>query len=260
VATGCAAQDKFDHTVSANRSLKEQLATAQSERDQYRADLEAVQDQLSESRTSYATLQTRYEELEGSVANLDQANDDYMRRIAQLEIGPLPAEVETAIADLARAHPEVLTFDPQMGLVRFSSDFTFDLGSTKLREDASTTLTSLAAILNEPAATSLEARIIGHTDNVPIRRADTRRQHPTNMHLSVHRAIAVADALTDASVDPGRIQVAGYGEHRPMVPNGRGGATANRRVEIFLAPMGTPAEAAASVPTDVAPGGIEPNK
>lgn len=263
VAGGCAAQDQYDHTVTANRSLQEQLAASEAEKQAAEQRLAATQQQLEQTRHAQGDLQTRYDELNASVDSLDAANRDYMQRIAQLEIGPLPVEVENAITDLAMAHPNLLTFDANMGLVRFASDFTFDLGSTDLKPDATATLTALAAILNEPAAADLEARVVGHTDNVPIRRAATRAKHPTNTHLSVHRAISVGDALTRAGVNANRIQVAGYGEHRPIVANGPGGAAANRRVEIFLAPI-----AASSVPpafeqTEVAApvrSTIEPNK
>jgi len=52
----------------------------------------------------------------------------------------------------------------------------------------------------------------------------------------------VKDVLQNAGVSPTRMSVAGYGEYRPIVPNGPGGAEANRRVEIFLVERTTPAE------------------
>jgi chemotaxis protein MotB len=79
--------------------------------------------------------------------------------------------------------------------------------------------------------------VVGHTDNVPIRRGSTAAQHPTNMHLSAHRAISVRDALNADGVTANRFMVAGYGEFRPIVTNGARGADANRRVELFLVPM-----------------------
>ena len=60
------------------------------------------------------------------------------------------------------------------------------------------------------------------------------------MHLSVSRAISVRSALTPAGIDETRIQVAGYGEFRPITTNGAKGAAENRRVELFLFPMTEP--------------------
>jgi flagellar motor protein MotB len=150
-------------------------------------------------------------------------------------------EIEEALDHLAAAYPDLLTFDASRGLLRFSSDFTFDLGSAAVKPDAAATMGTLADILNAPEAAPFELRVIGHTDNVPVERPRTKQLHPTNVHLSVHRAISVRDALVEAGVEPARIQVAGYGEFRPIVPNGAKGAAENRRVELLLVPMKTAA-------------------
>ncbi|MBT8484093.1 MAG: OmpA family protein [Phycisphaerales bacterium] len=237
LGTGCAPQDRYDHLITANRSLKEQIVALEQDRDGARADLSLIQGQLDESQRAYHQLHSQFNDLNQSVAGLGSQTDDYLSRITQLEMGPLPVEVETALSDLARRHPELLSFDASQGMVRFASDFTFDLASIEVKRDAQSTITALANILNDSSAAGLEVRVIGHTDNVPIRRAATRAQHPTNVHLSVHRAISVRDALVAAGVDPQRLQVAGYGEFRPVVANGAGGAAANRRVEIYLTTM-----------------------
>jgi chemotaxis protein MotB len=247
LAIGCVPQDKYDSLLTANRSLEEQVVTLEDQREECRASLRAVQERLDRTSQAYDGLQTRYEQLDDSFGSLEAQNEDYLNRIASLEIGPLPIEIEVAIEDLARQHPDLLTFDAKRGLVRFASDFTFDLGSTELTTDARQTVRTLAGILTDSAARNLEVKVIGHTDNVPIEKPATKRNHPTNVHLSVHRAIAVRDVLTGAGVYPARIQVAGYGEYRPIVPNGARGATENRRVEIYLAPM-TPTEMRAASP------------
>ena len=135
-----------------------------------------------------------------------------------------------------RRYPDLLSFDADHGLLRFSSDFTFDLGSAELRTDAEATIVTLADILNSDDASSFELRLIGHTDNVPVERPSTLQRHPTNVHLSVHRAISVRDLLVAAGIEAARIQVAGYGEFRPIVPNGKKGAAENRRVELVMTP------------------------
>ncbi|MHC5112826.1 MAG: OmpA family protein [Planctomycetota bacterium] len=244
LVTACAPQDKYDSLMTANRSLKEQVAAAEQERDQARSNLAAAQDQLTRTSDEYRDLEQRYENLNESVKGLDEANEDSIRRIAQLEIGPLPQEVETAIQNLTARYPDVMTFDSEAGMLRFSSDFTFDLGSTEIKDPAARSLRTLAGILNEDVAKNLEARIIGHTDNVPIRKPSTLAKHPTNMHLSVHRAIAVGEALETAGINANRIQVAGFGEFRPIVPNGPRGAAQNRRVEIFVTTKGAVIEGA----------------
>ncbi len=238
-AAGCVQQDKYDDAILSSRSLKEQLVAAQQQRDTATANLQTVRTQLEESRAANDQLQSQIGELNTSLDVQLRKYDEMLRRISQLEFGPLPAELEEALDHLAAAYPDLLAFDPKAGMLRFSSDFTFDLGSAEVRPDASATITTLAEILNSPEAAAFEIRLIGHTDNLPVERPSTLRNHPTNVHLSVHRAIAVRDALVASQVAPGRVQVAGYGEFRPIVPNGPKGAAQNRRVELLLVPMRT---------------------
>lgn len=241
---GCVPQDRYDQLLTTNRSLQEQLVAMENERESDKASIERLRSQLNRATSNLNELETQNRRLTQQLDEMGIDYDDLLRRVSGLEIGPLPAEVEDAIADLANRYPDVLTFDARRGLLRFASDFTFDLGSAALQSEAQQTLNALAEILNTSAAAGFEARIIGHTDNVPIRRAETRQNHPTNVHLSVHRAISVRDALEQSGVDAVRMQVAGYGEHRPRVPNRSGGTPENRRVEIFLVPM----------PGDIGPG------
>ena len=252
---GCVQQDRYDHLVTANRSLEEQIVSLEDELDAERGTVRTMQGQLSESRHSYNSLESQYSELNTSIDVIDAETEDYMRRIAQLELGPLPADIEDAITRLAMQYPNLLAFDARLGMLRFSSDLTFDLGSVELKPDAIATLETLASILTASSAANLEARVVGHTDNVPIRRAETRRLHPTNMHLSVHRAIAVQDVLVLSGVPENRILVAGFGDSQPIVPNGPRGAVENRRVEIFLAPMRGSSQ---NIPVAVVPETVAP--
>lgn len=237
LSVGCVPQDRYDQLLMTNRSLQEQLSTAESERDTARGNLETVRSQLTRATENISELEAENSRLDRELGNLVQDYDALLQRVSELEIGPLPEEVESAIQALAQSYPDVLSFDAQRGMLRFASDFTFDLGSVELKPDAVATLQELARVLNSDAAKDLEARIIGHTDDVPIRRAETLRHHPTNMHLSVHRAISVRDRLVNDGVGSRRIQVAGYGPYRPVRPHQPGGTPENRRVEIFLVPM-----------------------
>ncbi len=233
---GCVQQDRYDNTVLGARSLKEQLVAVERERDTTRANLDEVREQLSEAKATNVQLQGQVGAVNADFEDQVAKYDELLRRVSQLEFGPLPVELEMALDHLAAAYPALLSFDAAHGLLRFSSDFTFDLGSAEVRSDAEATLATLADILNSDDASSFELRLIGHTDNVPVERAITRQRHPTNVHLSVHRAISVRDLLVAAGVEAARIQVAGYGEFRPIVPNGKKGAAENRRVELVMTP------------------------
>ncbi len=244
---GCVPQDKYDQLLMARRTDQEALKRAEDEREAALAKKATAMADYNRVNQAFGTLESQYNELNDLVTGLEDENRKYLGRISSLEIGPLPADVESALHLIAAEFPEVLSFDSRRGMLRFSSDFTFALGSAALREEARKTVTRLAGILKSDSAKGFEVRIIGHTDSVPIRRADTKRNHPTNVHLSVHRAISVRDALTTAGLDPVRIQVAGYGPYRPLVPNRKGGVAENRRVEVYLVPM--PALDVIDIPT-----------
>ncbi len=82
-------------------------------------------------------------------------------------------------------------------------------------------------------------RIAGHTDNVRIRRG-WRGRFPTNWELSSARAAAVARFFQkENNISPEKMEVVGFGSHRPIASNTtREGRAKNRRVEITIAPMG----------------------
>ncbi len=109
----------------------------------------------------------------------------------------------------------------------------FGTGEAELTEEGREALAKIAAALKGGAE---HVRVEGHTDNVPIVRAETRARYPFgNLDLSLDRALHVADGLVQAGVDGNRVSCAGYGEHRPRTENGTAeGKKKNRRVEILV--------------------------
>jgi chemotaxis protein MotB len=238
LAGGCVDQGQYDQMLMANRSLKEQMVTLEQDRDEAKANLDTVRQSLSKVSSELNGLKIKYSIADADLSKISGDYDGLMKRIGSLDFGPLPEGLSRDLEQLASQNSSVLTFDSKKGMLRFASDFTFASGSADLTSSASSSLSSLAKILNSPTASNFEVRIVGHTDNVPVSRPETKRNHPTNWHLSVHRSISVANALTSDGITPTRLQVAGCGEYRPVVPNpSKGGAEQNRRVEIFLVPM-----------------------
>jgi chemotaxis protein MotB len=252
--TGCVQQSKYDELLMANRSLQEQVVSLEDERDVAKANIDTIRGQLAQATAELNGLKVKYGLADEDLKRMAAEYDKLMGRVSGLDFGPLPADMESALQQLASQYPELLTFDAKRGMLRFASDFTFALGSADLSGSAQSSLVQLAKILNIPTASNFEVRIIGHTDNVPISNPATKSKHPTNWHLSAHRAISVGQALIGDGITPNRVQVAGYGEFRPMVPNpAKGGSAQNRRVEIFLVPMSDMSGAGTTltnVPTD----------
>lgn len=116
-------------------------------------------------------------------------------------------------------------------VIRFAEAL-FAPAEAMVRDEFKPTAARIVAILErEPGA----IKVIGHTDNIPIRTV----RFPSNWQLSVERAKAVGDLLKAGLTHPERMEVEGKGADVPIAPNDtREGRAKNRRVEIFIARSG----------------------
>lgn len=232
---GCVGQGEYDNLYETNAALKNQLATAERERDEARSSLDLLRSRMGSGEGALAALERQNSELK---RQLDQALADYrglQDRFGNLKFGPVDAETDAALKELASRYPNLLSYDSARGMLRFNSDLTFDSGSDAVKSEATAALQALSEILNNSAAMAYDVVIEGHTDSQRIS-AKTASRHPTNRHLSVHRSISVINEMSRMGVQPARMLAAGWGEFRPAVTNSPSGNTPqNRRVEIFFA-------------------------
>ncbi|MEN8127601.1 MAG: OmpA family protein [Planctomycetota bacterium] len=151
----------------------------------------------------------------------------------------LPAEMNVLLQDFAKTS-DMVDFDAATGMLKFKSDLLFDSGSDHVKAGAAESIKALAEIMNSDEGKQFNVVVVGHTDDVPIRKPSTLKNHPSNWHLSVHRAISVERLLDAGGIAPDRMAVKGYGQYRPVEPNqpNKKGNAANRRVEIFIIPGG----------------------
>lgn len=245
---GCVSMEKYDRLNAAHRNVT--------------AEKESIAQELLDERHVNDSLRTRIDsctrELQTKnelLANLRGENDllDEMRRNAasQLEnlanrkltdinIPKLPPALDTALKAFAEQYPNQVVYDPARGTVKWAGDLLFPLGSDVVKESSMAALQSFVNILKSPAASDFEAVVIGHTDNKPIQRSATKDKHPTNWHLSAHRSIAVSNVIQKFGYAPNRVAVVGCGEFRPIADNAsESGASQNRRVDIYIVPVGT---------------------
>jgi chemotaxis protein MotB len=248
---GCVSLDSHRRVKAQNRNLA--------------LEKEQLDQELFDQRSMGQVLRNRAESLERElagkdelVANLRSENQllEDMRKVMQDELermagkaslspihitGPkLPEPLDNALSQFADEHPTAVVYDPMRGTVKWKSDLLFALGSDVVKQTSMEALGGFSEIIKSPAAADFEVIVVGHTDNRPIARPATKQKHPTNWHLSAHRAIAVSSILRKNGYQPGRIGVMGYGEHRPVADNANeAGASQNRRVEVYLVPTGS---------------------
>jgi outer membrane protein OmpA-like peptidoglycan-associated protein len=99
----------------------------------------------------------------------------------------------------------------------------FDFNKSILRPDSEPVLNQLLAMFKSDP--SYAAEIGGHTDNIG--------KPDYNRALSGERAAAVKDWLASHGIAAARLNTAGYGDTRPLVPNTNDESRArNRRVEL----------------------------
>ena len=239
VITGC--NGNQDLRIK-NDVQRRRIGELESELGVARTKLTRLEQQLAEARQAggieVQALQEKYDALLEHKKQLEEM-------IAQLQENLLlggttvPVELSTLLEDFANQH-DMVTYDAKRGVVRFKSDLLFELGSAKVASSSIPAVQSLSNILNSEEAKDFDVVIAGHTDDIRIAKPSTLDKHPTNWHLSSHRAISVLEIMIKSNVDPTRLSVRGFGEYRPVeenLPNKKGNPK-NRRVEIFIVPKG----------------------
>jgi len=225
-----------------NDTQRKRIAELESELQANRLELDQLRRRLAACEESGGVevdaLRQKIAALEEDLAKKEELIKSMQDRLMGVSV--LPVELNTALEDFA-AQNDMVEYDPDRGLVKFKSDLLFELGSDRVTTAAAETVRTLCGILNTSEAKQFDIIVAGHTDDIPIRRPETKVAHPTNRHLSSHRAIAVVVVLEGCGLDSKRMSTRGFGEFRPIAPNAAGnkGNAQNRRVEIFIVPSGS---------------------
>jgi chemotaxis protein MotB len=239
ITSGCVSEQNYKdlqlQNAAQERRIKEiesQLQTATLELDKAKRELEA-----SGGRNSIEmnALQQKVAALEEEITKKKALIEAMQKQL--LGATQLPAELSSMLEDWAKGS-DIVSFDANRGIVKFKSDLLFKAGSDEVEPAAVETVKALCTILNTEQAREFDVIIVGHTDDQPI--LHSREKHPTNWHLSAHRAISVLNAMTSDGIASERTSIRGFGEFRPIVPNeaDKKGNPQNRRVDIYIVPKG----------------------
>ncbi|MBC7835226.1 MAG: OmpA family protein [Phycisphaerales bacterium] len=247
---GCNA--RYNELMETNRALTDRNSALG-------AEIETLTASMSQLQAAIDTRDRTIAEMRGLTGDMRSENqrlqDELERlggRLSDIKFGQLDAATDQALRDLAAQYPDLIIYDPDRGMVRFTSDLTFASGSADVTEQGRQSLAAFGRILGSGTAASYDIRIVGHTDSQRMS-PNTAQKHGSNWGLSAHRAISVMQEITKMGVGPERVEIAGRGEHMPTVANSSGGNTPqNRRVEIYLV------RSASGRPVAPAPSGNQP--
>lgn len=192
-------------------------AIEQASRDRDRLLLQARTREAEQAREQLATSESEVERARRAT----QAAREQAHVQEQLALS-----AEERNARMQQRLQELQAQETERGFSVLLSGVLFESGEATLKAGADRRLEQLAAVLREnPDHVAL---VEGFTDSTG--------DETYNEDLSEQRAQAVREALASLGVDPGRIQVQGYGEAFPVASNRTpAGRQLNRRVEIIVA-------------------------
>jgi len=242
LVNGCVSEQKYKDLKIQNDTQRKHVAQLESQLQTTKLKLEQLKRKL---QTAEGSGGIEADALRQKIAALEKDLSEKKALIASMQHqllyggASLPVELSTMLEDFAKGQ-EMVTYDSSRGIVKFKSDLLFERGSANVASAAVAAVKSLCKILNTEQAKKFDIIIAGHTDDIPIRRPATRAKHPTNWHLSAHRAISVLNVMAKSNIASERMSVRGFGEFRPVVPNkpNKKGNPQNRRVEIYIVPKG----------------------
>lgn len=241
--TGCVSRSDYNRLQVQNRTQSERMAELESKYSAARIEVQQLRKELEDLRMSKdANLGASSKEiavLEKAIAERDELIAKLQEQLLKGGV-VLPTELNVVLEELA-ASSDLVTFDKERGVVKFTSDLTFEPGSDVLNDEAKKAIDKFSDILNSQMAKDFDVIVAGHTDDMRIARPETRAKHPTNWHLSANRAISVLQRMISDNVEPTRLSARGFGEYRPIAPNAanKKGNPLNRRVEVFIVPQGS---------------------
>jgi chemotaxis protein MotB len=241
IISGCVSDQSYKDLKIQNDSQRRRIADLESQLQAANLQLDKMKRELDatggRSNIEMSTLQQKVAALEEELAKKKALIEAMQKQL--LGGVQLPAELSSMLEDWAKGS-DLVTFDPNRGIVKFKSDLLFEKGSDEVAPAAAEAVKALCRILNTEQAKEFDIIIAGHTDDIRISQPETLAKHPTNWYLSAHRAISVLNVMTSNGIVSERASIRGFGEFRPIVPNelNKKGNPQNRRVEIYIIPKG----------------------
>jgi type VI secretion system protein ImpK len=150
------------------------------------------------------------------------------RRVFQKPPPPPPPTPQANRVREALGPPIEIEEKGNLIIIRMANLALFAPASATLQDEFKPLIGKIAGLVEkEPGA----VKVVGHTDSSPIRSV----RFPSNFHLSLERAKAVAGLIKAQLSKPERVEVEGKGADIPIASNQTPeGRARNRRVEILI--------------------------
>ncbi len=247
-------KENLNKTYQLNtKDLERKIATLFDELGIEKLNLKSEKQKSTKLNLEISELNTTIQQLNSKLSELDEALSLSLVDVEtkNMEIENLKVKLDVALkekigqlseyrSEFFGRLKEILKNQKEINIVgdRFvlQSEILFMSGSAEIGTKGKERLSEISNLLKTitkkiPSKINWIIQVEGHTDNVPI----SNNEFPSNWELSVARAIAVARIMIDNGIEPNRINVAGYGEFRPLVDNqDKDNRKKNRRIELKL--------------------------
>jgi chemotaxis protein MotB len=192
-----------------------------------KAKSDTLSQNISDLRQRVAGLEGENKKLKEEIATLQKIREEKVKEVSNT----YEQLLQDMKSEIAKGQVTISELKGKL-TVNMEAAILFDSGEADVKDDGLEILLKLVDTLKGVKDKAI--RIEGHTDNVQIIGALTRR-FPTNWELSAARAINVARYLQQQGLDPATLSAAAFAEYKPVADNEtREGRAKNRRIEITL--------------------------
>jgi chemotaxis protein MotB len=229
-------QEEMDQKVRENEALQSQLNAQRQANKKCEADYAASVQEIDDLKRKFGI---NIDNLNQSLKEQQQANEEFRRRAAQLEeIRKRFEALRDKLKKLTQLGLKVDVRDNRM-VIQLPGDVLFDSGQDRLKPAGIDILKQVAEVVRgDQDLSKREFQVAGHTDSKPLQGGSFK----DNWGLSAMRARSVLVYLTTPMPQGGGLtasnwSAAGYADTDPVANNDTdAGRTKNRRVELVVLP------------------------
>lgn len=225
LSAGCVSSSKY-------KSLEEKEKQTAIENENYKLQLGATQNKVTELNGKLGIADNQRTQLEDSVNEMKTAMEQMKKRRQETEKRLAEfKELTSKFSKLVNAGKLSVKMVNGRMTVALSTDILFSSGSAKLSAEGVKSIKEVSLLLK-----TLDGRkyqIEGHTDNIPMK-SDI---YPSNWELASARAITVVKTMIDAGLPAEQVSAASYADTQAIADNATAeGKKLNRRISIVIVP------------------------